>query len=159
MIHNDVLRRTRFALNLPDSEVRRLCGLVGEPLSDSDLRACLAREDDPDFAFCPDWILGAFLDGLILERRGPRDADQGRRGAETLDNNGILKKLRIALELREPDLLALLKLGGMTLSSPELGALFRNRNHKNYRPCGDQVLRAFLRGLTVQRRGVGAVES
>lgn len=155
MTGNDVLRRVRFALDLSDSELVRLCGLGGETLAASDLCACLAHEDDPDFAVCPDWILGAFLDGLVLDRRGPREPGTARREPR-LDNNGVLKKLRIALSLDEASMLALIRRGGIALSPSELGAFFRTEGHKNYRPCGDQVLRAFLRGLIAERRGVGA---
>jgi uncharacterized protein YehS (DUF1456 family) len=31
--------------------------------------------------------------------------------------------------------------------------LFRKVGHDNYRPCGDQLLRNFLKGLTLRVRG------
>ncbi len=39
------------------------------------------------------------------------------------------------------------------VSKPEISALFRNPDHKNYRDCGDQLLRYFLKGLTSRIRG------
>jgi uncharacterized protein YehS (DUF1456 family) len=47
----------------------------------------------------------------------------------------------------------------MKVSASELGGLFRSEGHKHYRPCGDQLLRNFLKGLTVKLRGVGAGEA
>ena len=39
------------------------------------------------------------------------------------------------------------------MTKAELNALFRSPEHKNYRACGDQLLRNFLRGLTQRQRG------
>ncbi len=156
MINNDVLRRLRFALPLTDAEVRRLSGLMGVDLAEEDLRSYLAREGEPDFLPCPDGALEACLDGLVLQRRGPRDGPP--LPAARFDNNMILKKLRIALELKEADMLRLLRLGGMDLSPSELAGLFRTRTHPHYRPCGDQLLRNFLKGLTADRRGLPPAE-
>jgi len=69
-----------------------------------------------------------------------------------LDNNTILKKLRIAFEFKEEDMLHTLKLADFELSKPELSAFFRHEAHKHHRKCGDQVLRNFLQGLTVHFR-------
>ncbi len=153
MNNNDVLRRLRFALQLTDAELRRLSGLAGVDLASEDLTSWLAREGEPDFLPCPDRALEACLDGLVLHRRGPRDGPAP--GPSRFDNNMILKKLRIALELKESEMLRLLALGGMELSSSELAGLFRAHTHRHYRACGDQLLRNFLKGLTLDRRGVG----
>jgi hypothetical protein len=68
-------------------------------------------------------------------------------------NNDILKKLRIALKLRDTDIIEILKLAGMELSPAELSAFFRAPDQRNYKECGDQVLRRFLDGLIVKMRG------
>ena len=68
-------------------------------------------------------------------------------------NNDILKKLRIALELHDTDIIEILKLADFEVSSSEVNALFRNPEHKNYRECGDQLLRRFLDGLIIKNRG------
>ncbi len=70
-----------------------------------------------------------------------------------LTNNDILKKLRIALDLQETDMLEILSLAHFELSHTELRALFRNPEHRNYRECGDQLLRRFLDGLIIRNRG------
>jgi uncharacterized protein YehS (DUF1456 family) len=69
-----------------------------------------------------------------------------------LTNNTKLKKLRIALNLHEEAMLAILEAGGHPMSRGELTALFRKPQHKHYRECGDQVLRKFLKGLTMRLR-------
>jgi uncharacterized protein YehS (DUF1456 family) len=94
--------------------------------------------------------MGAFLDGLITSRRGPRD--ESTRPAPSdglLNNNLILRKLRIALELNDADMLAIFRQAGVSLSKAELSALFRGVGQRNYKECGDQLLRNFVRGLTL----------
>jgi len=66
-----------------------------------------------------------------------------------LNNNLILRKLRIALELNDEAMLELLAKAGVHISKSELSAMFRAKGHKNYKPCGDQFLRNFIRGLTL----------
>ena len=70
-----------------------------------------------------------------------------------MTNNDILKKLRIALTLQDSDIVEILKLADFEVSSSEVNALFRNPEHKNYRECGDQLLRRFLDGLIIKNRG------
>lgn len=70
-----------------------------------------------------------------------------------LTNNDILKKLRVALELKDDDIVKILKLADFELSKSELNALYRNPTHPNYKECGDQLLRNFLNGLIIYKRG------
>lgn len=70
-----------------------------------------------------------------------------------LNNNDILKQLRIALKLTDKDIIDILKLADFEISKSSLSALFRKDDHPNYRPCGDQLLRRFLRGLITRNRG------
>jgi uncharacterized protein YehS (DUF1456 family) len=82
----------------------------------------------------------------------PRPAQERKRDAR-LTNNIILKKLRVAFELKDEDMHSTLELAGFNVSKPELSALFRAKGHKNYRACGDQLLRNFLKGLAMRIRG------
>jgi uncharacterized protein YehS (DUF1456 family) len=75
-----------------------------------------------------------------------------------MTNNDILKKLRIALKLRDEDILEILKLVDFEVSKSELSALFRAEDHPNYKECGDQILRNFLNGLIIYKRGSVAGE-
>jgi uncharacterized protein YehS (DUF1456 family) len=70
-----------------------------------------------------------------------------------LTNNDILKKLRVALQLRDEDIVRILKHASFEATKPEINALFRNEDHPNYKPCGDQLLRNFLNGLITDLRG------
>ena len=70
-----------------------------------------------------------------------------------MNNNDILKKLRVALHLRNTDIIEILKLVDFTITESELGAIFRADDHPNYKPCGDQLLRNFLNGLIISKRG------
>lgn len=70
-----------------------------------------------------------------------------------MNNNDIFKKLRVALMLRDDQIIEILELVDFRISKPELGAFFRNEDHPNYMECGDQVLRNFLNGLVIHLRG------
>lgn len=69
-----------------------------------------------------------------------------------INNNLILRKLRIGLNYKEEEMLGTLKLANFNLSKSELSALFRARNSKHYQDCGDRILRNFLIGLTAKYR-------
>lgn len=70
-----------------------------------------------------------------------------------LTNNDIMKKLRIALQLRDDEIIHILSLADYQIGKSELGAIFRNEDHEKYMPCGDQLLRNFLNGLIIYKRG------
>ncbi len=70
-----------------------------------------------------------------------------------LSNNDILKKLRVALELKDDDVIKILKLVDFEITKSEISALYRNPDHQNFKPCGDQLLRNFLNGLVIFKRG------
>ncbi len=70
-----------------------------------------------------------------------------------LSNNDILKKLRVALELKDDDVIKILKLVDFDITKSEISALYRNPDHQNFKPCGDQLLRNFLNGLVIYKRG------
>jgi uncharacterized protein YehS (DUF1456 family) len=74
-------------------------------------------------------------------------------GEKAMTNNEILKKLRIALELKDTDIMEILKLADFEISKSEVSALFRKPDHRNYKVCGDQILRNFLNGLIIRNRG------
>lgn len=70
-----------------------------------------------------------------------------------LSNNDILKKLRVALSLRNDDIIEILKLVNFDITKGALGDLFRNEDHPGYVEAGDQLLRNFLNGLIIYKRG------
>jgi len=70
-----------------------------------------------------------------------------------LTNNDILKKLRVALKMRDDDIVKVLSLVDFKISKSELGAFFRSEDHPKYMVCQDQILRNFLNGLIIYKRG------
>jgi len=70
-----------------------------------------------------------------------------------LSNNDIFKKLRVALQLRDDEIVKILDLVDFRISKSELGAFFRKEGHPKYMECGDQILRNFLNGLVIHLRG------
>jgi hypothetical protein len=76
-----------------------------------------------------------------------------------MTNNDILKKLRVALKLRDEDIIHILKLVEFPATKSEVNALFRTEDHPNYKECGDQLLRNFLNGLIIHLRGPASIEA
>lgn len=70
-----------------------------------------------------------------------------------MNNNDIFKKLRVALQLRDEQIIEIMELVDFRMSVAELSAFFRKQEHPNYMECGDQVLRNFLNGLVIHLRG------
>ena len=94
-----------------------------------------------------------FLDGLLIHRRG-RDTSKPPRPIEKrITNNLVLKKLRVAFHLQDANMHQAFEEVGFPVSKPELSSFFRQADHRNYRACGDQILRNFLKGLTIMVRG------
>ena len=155
MITNDVLRSIRYMLDLSDQRVVEITQLADPAfaLDKADVQAFLRREDDPEYADCSDAVLARFLDGLVIYCRGRDDSRPARPPETRVTNNVVLKKLRVAFELKDVDMHEVFESAGWPVSKPELTALFRQPGHPNYRPCGDQLLRNFLKGLTLRVRG------
>jgi uncharacterized protein YehS (DUF1456 family) len=70
-----------------------------------------------------------------------------------MSNNDVMKKLRVALSLKDEDIVGILMLVDFKITKTELSAFFRHEDHPNFKPCGDQVLRNFLNGLVIYKRG------
>ena len=154
MITNDILRRLRFAVRMNDATMIEMLGLAGVTTTREILDTYFLKDDEAGYVECPKAVLAALLDGMILKFRGPRSgtADAPAPVSAGLDNNMVLKKLRIALELKEEDMISIMKLAGIELSKNELSALFRKKGQKNYMECMDQFLRNFLTGLASYRK-------
>jgi uncharacterized protein YehS (DUF1456 family) len=152
MNNNDVLRRVRYIFDFGDDRMMAVFAQADAEVSREQISAWLKKDDDPEFRGIDDRDLALFLNGLINDRRGKREGAQPPP-EERLNNNIVLRKLRIALNLQAEDMLAVLVLADFRISKHELSAFFRKPGHKNYRACNDQVLRKFLHGLQIQRRG------
>ncbi|MGY3038611.1 uncharacterized protein YehS (DUF1456 family) [Rhodanobacter sp. TND4EL1] len=155
MINNDVLRSIRYMLDLSDGKVVELVHLAdaNEPVTKDDVQAFLKKDGEPGYAECSNQTLALFLDGLVFQRRGKDESRAPRPPEKRVTNNVVLKKLRVAFELKDVDMHEVLAAAGLPISKPELSALFRQPGHKNFKLCGDQLLRNFLKGLTMRVRG------
>lgn len=150
MTNNDILRRVRYLFDYGDTKMIAVFKLANYEAKRSDLSAWLRKEDDPLLVKMSDKELATFLNGLIIEKRGKREGPQPE--AESfLTNNIILRKLKIALNLKTDDILDLYALVDKNISKHELSAFFRKPDHKSYRPCLDQYLRSFLNALQIKK--------
>ncbi|MFC0512625.1 DUF1456 family protein [Mucilaginibacter angelicae] len=70
-----------------------------------------------------------------------------------MSNNDIMKKLRVAMKFTDDDIIKVLELVNFRITKAEIGAIFRADDHPNFKPCGDQILRNFLNGLIIYKRG------
>ena len=156
MINNDVLRSIRYMLDLSDNKVIELISLPDPTYSidKEQLDGFLKKEDEEGFVECRDVVLAHFLDGLVLHYRGKNETLPPRPVEKRVNNNVVLKKLRVAFELKDVDMHQVFVSAGFPVTKPELSALFRQPGHKNFRLCGDQMLRNFLKGLTLHVRNV-----
>ncbi|CAK6497674.1 hypothetical protein PANNVG_03386 [Pantoea sp. Nvir] len=152
MTNNDILRSVRFMLNLSDAKVVEIFALTDCEVALSDVQAWLKKEDDAAFKPLPDVLMGYFLNGLIFFRRGKSEEMPAPSIERRMNNNIFMKKLRIAFDLKTTDIPAVLAKANFTVSQAEIGAIFRKPEHKNYRECGDQIMRNFLKGLTLTLR-------
>ena len=128
-----------------------LFALGGQTVTRAEVSDWLKKDDNPDFVKITDNQLAIFLNGLIVNNRGKKEGVE-LIAEERLNNNTIFRKLRIALNLKDEEILAIIELAGMKISKHELSAFFRNPNQPQYRPCNDQILRNFLYGLQIKNK-------
>ena len=151
MTNNDFLRRLRYALNIKDNIMVQIFKKGNIIVTREDVIDYLKKDIDEGFKKLNNNDLIAFLDGLIIQKRGKREdgtpIPQVKVTKNNL-NNILLRKLRIALSFKSYDMIKIFKLGGVEISEGELSALFRSEDHKNYKECGDKYIRVFLKGLT-----------
>ncbi|MFD1465674.1 DUF1456 family protein [Lapidilactobacillus mulanensis] len=165
MNNNDILIRLRYALDLSDQEMIKIFRLGGMEISPVELGDLLKKQPaDEDWlrdAVCSAKQLETFLNGLIIFKRGKQTLKPGVTPPNPFQitnqdsvNNVMLKKVRIALSLTSEDILDVLHLAGVEASANEISAILRKEGRRNYMVCGDRYARNFLKGLTIQYRGV-----
>ena len=146
MNNNDVLRRLRYTFNYNDKQMIALFASAGLQVSREQVSQWLKKDDDTSFVNCMDSQLAYFLNGFINEKRGKKEGPNPVV-EKRLNNNIILTKLKIALNLKAEELIALLGSVDFRLNKPELSAFSRKTDHKHYRECKDQVLRNLLQAI------------
>jgi len=148
MTLNDVLRSLRHTLNINEIKLVEIIRLANYDVDRALINSYLKKEEEEGYEECSHTVMAHFLDGLIYYKRG-KDENRPIPPIELpVTNNIILKKLRVAFELKDTDIVALIEKCGLRVSKAELNAFFRSPVHRNYRECGDQFLRNLLKGLT-----------
>lgn len=151
MTNNQTLRRLRYAFDFNDSTMMKIFSHCGLEVTRAQVSDWLKKDDDAAFVAISDVELACFLNGLIIERRGKKEGPQPEP-EQKLNHNIVLRKLKIALDLKDDDMLAILLLVDFRLSKHELSAFFRRPDHHHFRACQDQVLRNFIKGVQLKFR-------
>ena len=151
MTNNDIIKRLRYTFDFSDEEMISIFDQADYKVTRSLVTDWLKSEEHEDYKDIHDDQLATFLNGLINKNRGKKEGDQPKPEKE-LDNNTILKKLKIALSLKTEDITELFKLAGKPVSNHEVTAFLRNPKQNQYKPFLEQYLRNFLNGLQVRYR-------
>jgi len=148
MTNNDIIRRIRYTFDLNDTKMIELFGLADYKVTRAQISDWLKKDDDPAYQELLDFQMAIFLNGFIIEKRGKKEGPQPEP-EKVINNNIVFRKLKIALNLKDEDILDIFNLVDLRISKHELSAFFRNPNQTQYRPCKDQFLRNFLQGLQI----------
>lgn len=151
MTNNQILRRLRYAFDFNDTSMIRIFAHAGLEVTRAQVSDWLKKDEDPASTLIDDLELAQFLNGLIIEKRGRKEGPQPEPESK-LNHNIVFRKLKIALDLKDDDILAILQLSDFRLSKHELSAFFRRPDHHHYRACQDQVLRNFIKGVQLKLR-------
>lgn len=151
MDNNDILRKIRYVFDFGDDKMIEIFKLAELEVTRAQVSDWLKKEDDPEFKGILDYQLATFLNGLITLKRGKKEGPQPV-AEKKLNNNIVFRKLKIALNLRDEDILEIFKLVDLRISKTELSAFFRNPKQSQYKPCKDQFLRNFLHGMQLKYR-------
>ena len=151
MDNNDIIRRIRYTFNINDSKMSEIFALGDMQVTRAQISSWLKKDVDPDYVSLSAFQMAAFLNGFITHKRGKKEGPKPIPERQ-LNNNNVLRKLRIALNLKDIDILEILKLAEFNISKHELSAFFRKPGQSQYRECKDQILRNFLRGMQLKYR-------
>lgn len=151
MENNDIIRRVRYIFDFTDSKMIELFGKGGLEVSRSQISNWLKKDEDAGFNSIYDPELASFLNGFIVVKRGKKDGPQ-MVAEKNLTNNIVLRKLKIALNLKDQDIIEIFQAVDLRVGKHELSALFRKPTQNQYRVCKDQFLRNFLQGIQKKYR-------
>lgn len=157
MTNNDILKRLRYTFDYTDQQMIDIFEQADYLVTRSLVTDWLKNEEHADYKDIHDDQLATFLNGLINEKRGKREGTQPIP-EKNLENNEILKKLKIALNLKTEDIVEVFKLAQKPISPHEVTAFLRNPKQSQYRPFLEQYLRNFLTGLQIKFRSKAETE-
>ena len=153
MNNNDIIRRIRYTFDINDDKMIKIFALADLEVTRSQVSEWLKKDDDPALKGLLDYELATFLNGFINLKRGKKEGPQATP-EKKLNNNIILKKLKIALNLKNEDVLEIFSLVDIRIGNHELSAFLRNPKQNQYRPCKDQFLRNFIKGIQVKYHNI-----
>jgi len=146
MTNNYILRSMINSLKLDKVDVLKSYKLVDKKITQEDVDDILREESDEKFILLSDEGFELFLNGFIVYKRGPSDKKANKQKIN-FSNNIILKKLKIALDLKDEDIIEIFVNDGLEITKSQLSAYFRRDGHVNYRNCSDSLLKRFIKGL------------
>jgi uncharacterized protein YehS (DUF1456 family) len=146
MKNNDILRRLRYTFDFGDDKMIELFAKGGLVSTRAEISDWLKKEEDENHKPLNDRLFAIFLNGLIINTRGSQEGKIPEPEKE-LNNNIILRKLKIALSFKDEEVLEIFDLMKFKVSKHEISAFFRSPSQSQYRECKDQFLRNFLDGL------------
>ena len=168
MNNNDRLLRLRYAIDLKDTDLIKAFKLGGVLVTKEEAQAILTKiqnkqEDNEKNVYkksINNQVFDAFLNGLIILARGPQKDKPAQAMPQKSKeikhiNNVLLKKLKIALSMTSEDILAIFAEVELYPSMGEIGAFLRREGQRNFKPCGDEYMRNFLKGLGIYNRRKG----
>lgn len=145
MTNNYTLKSIMTAIDLDKVAVLKAYKLVDKKITQDDVDDILRDEDDEKFILLSDEGFELFLNGLIAYKRGPSDK-KAKKQKIYFSNNIVLKKLKIALDLKDEDIVQIFANDGLEITKSQLSAYFRRDGHINYRKCSDILLKRFIKG-------------
>lgn len=151
MTNNQIFRRIRYTFDYTDAQMLAMFASADMTVPIEQLHHWLRKDDDPKYVNLTDVQFATYLNGLINEKRGKKDGPAAV-AEKRLNNNLILRKLKIALNLNDSDMMEILTLADIRIGKSELSAFFRKPGHKHYRDCKDQFLRNFMQGMQARYR-------
>lgn len=170
MTNNDLLIRLRYALDIKDTDMVEIFQLGGMNVTKEEVRKILTKPKETEdgeldltptdeFTPCDYEMLNVFLNGFVTFKRGKQEPKPGQAKApvqvsikKDSPNNLLLKKVKVALSLTTEEMIEIFYEAGLIVSKGELGAILRKADHRNYKECGDNFTRNFLKGLTLKYR-------
>ncbi len=151
MNNNAKYRRICHIFDLTDELMIKVFSLGGLKVDRSQVCDWRKKEDDEEYAVLSDKDMGIFLNGFITLKRGKKDGPAPQPD-KYMNNNIILRKLKIALNLKSEELVEVFKLGGTEITENVLSSFFRKKDHKQYKGCKDQTIRDLFRGLQAREK-------
>nr|WP_106781318.1 DUF1456 family protein [Lysinibacillus timonensis] len=171
MTNNDLLIRLRYALDIKNSDMVKIFELGGMHITKEEVLKILTKPKENEFGEidltpteeftpCDYEMLEAFLNGFITFKRGKQEPKQGQAqqapaqqpAKKDTPNNLFIKRVKVALSLTTEDMIDIFYDAGLNVSKGEIGAILRKADHRNYKECGDNFTRNFIKGLTMRYR-------